>query len=126
MANAPFARFKVVEYSCRHRREFPVKGNIPALGEKVWCPRCTRESSVIKHLEEFRVRCSNCPYSRAFGANRLQAEIAASKHHNKLPWHEVTLWFGSKKDHIWPKNDQHLFAKALPRTPVDTVDLPPF
>jgi transcription elongation factor Elf1 len=126
VANAPFERFVVVEFACRHRREFSVKSNVPPLGEHMICLRCRRETTVIKHLEEYRVRCSDCLYSRPFGANRLQAEIAASKHHNRYPYHEVTMWKGTHKAHTWERNQQQLFAKSLPRKPVDTLDLPPF
>lgn len=126
MANVPFTRFTVVEFDCRHRREFPAKGNIPQVGDAMYCLRCRRETIVRKHLEEYRVRCSDCTYSRPFGANRLRSEIAASKHHNKFPYHEVTLWLGINKAHVWPKNEQKLFTESLPGKDVDRVDRPPF
>ena len=126
MANTPFERYIVVEFACRHRREFTVKHNVPAIGESLYCLRCRRDTTVVKHLKEYRIRCSDCRYSRPFGANRLQAEIAASKHHNRFPNHLVTMWEGVDKAHEWARNDQKLFTKNLPRKAVDTLDLPPF
>lgn len=126
MANTPFERFKVVEFACRHRREFPAKGNVPQKGDAIYCLRCRAETTVIKHLEEYRVRCSDCRYSRPFGAAKTRAEIAASKHHNRYPYHEVKLWLGARTVHVWKKNEQHLFAKSLPGKHVSDLDLPPF
>lgn len=126
MANTPFKRFIVVEFECKHRREFEAKGNIPPVGEVMICLRCRRETKVVKHLEEYRVRCSDCTYSRPFGASRLQAEIAASKHHNRFPYHQVTLWKGAAITHTWKRNEQHLFAKALQSKRPSGVDEYPF
>lgn len=126
MGNTPFQRFTVVEFDCKHRREFPAKNNPPAVGDILYCLQCRDSVKVTKHLEEYRVRCSDCRYSRPFGANRLQAEIAASKHHNRYPYHEVTMWLGARTARVWPKNEQHLFAKALPGNRPSDVDVPPF
>lgn len=126
MANTPFKRFIVVEFDCKHQREFEAKGNIPAVGDTMICLRCRHAVKVTKHREEYRVRCSDCTYSRPFGASRLQAEIAASKHHNRFPYHEVKLWLGAQSVHTWKRNEQHLFAKSLPRKRVSDLDLPPF
>src|SRR3546814_1074844 len=81
MANTPFARFVVIEFACRHRREFPAKGNIPQKGDAMYCLKCRAETTVIKHLEEYRVRCSDCRYSRPFGAAKTRSEIARSEEH---------------------------------------------
>jgi len=126
MSQTPFQRFTVVEFSCRHRREFPAKGNIPRRGDSIYCLSCRSETTVLKHLEEYRVRCSDCRYSRPFGANRLQAEIKASKHQNRYPYHEVKLWHGAQTVHVWKRNEAHLFAKALPGNRPSDVDVPPF
>lgn len=126
MANTPFDRFVVIEFACKHRREFPAKGNVPAKGDAIICLRCRSETTVVRKLEEYRVRCSDCRYSRPFGANSLQAEIAASKHHNRYPYHLVTLWHGVRKAREWPRNEQQLFTKALPGDPASQVDVPPF
>lgn len=126
MASLPFKRFVVVEFECHHTRDFPYMGNLPAVGEALWCLRCRRETKVIKHLKEYRVRCSDCPYSRGFGANSLQAEIAASKHHNRYPYHEVKLWHGVDVAHVWARNPDSIFAKALLSEKHGGVDQPPF
>lgn len=126
MANTPFQRFVVIEFDCKHRREFPAKGNIPVPGEEMYCLRCRAAVKVVQQLEEYRVRCSDCTYSRPFGAARLQSEIAASKHHNRFPYHEVKLWLGARTVRTWKRNEDHLFTKSLPRKRVSDLDLPPF
>lgn len=126
MANIPFKRYVVVEYECRHRREFSAGGHVPPVGENMYCLTCRRETVVIKHLDEYRVRCSDCRYSRPFGANRLQAEIAASKHHNRFPYHEVTMWKGHRSEHVWKRNEAKIFTEPLPGKRAAQVDLPPF
>jgi hypothetical protein len=122
----PFERYMVVEFACHHRREFRVTDGIPQVGEKLICLQCRKGTKVVRHYEEFRIRCSNCRYGRAFGLNRLQAEIAASKHHNRNPHHMVSLWLGAQKIRKWPPNEQQLFTKTLPRNAVDNIDVPPF
>ncbi len=126
MSQTPFQRFVVVEFDCKHRREFPAKGNIPPVGDTMICLRCREAVKVAKHLEEYRVRCSDCRYSRPFGAAKTRAEIAASKHHNRYPYHEVKLWLGARTVHVWKRNEQHLFAKALQSKRPSGVDEYPF
>ncbi len=126
MSQDPFQRFVVIEFACKHRREFPAKGNIPAVGEAMYCLRCRAETRVIKQLEEYRVRCSDCRYSRPFGAAKIRAEIAASKHHNRFPYHEVNLWLGTRTVHTWKRNEQKLFTEPLPESGASGVDAYPF
>lgn len=44
------------------------------------CRQCGRPIKVIGVQEEFRVRCTECRYSRGFGQGRTTAETYAAKH----------------------------------------------
>lgn len=115
----------MAEFDCHHKRSFE-RSKCPKVNERMYCLTCRQEVTVLQIVDEYRVRCEDCTYSRPFGANRLQAEIKASRHHNRFPYHEVSLYLGTQKIHEWPKNEQHLFAKSLPGKRVSDVDLPPF
>lgn len=125
MARSIHAPYIMVVFDCHHKRSFE-RAKAPVKGDRLYCLTCRQEVTVTAKVDEFRVRCNDCTFSRPYGANRLQAEIMASRHHNRYPYHEVTLILGTKIERTWPKNEQHLFAKALPGKRVSDVDLPPF
>lgn len=81
-----------VTFECGHKWLFPAP--VPKMGEILWCMKCRKESVVKFALDEFRIRCEGCTYSRPFGAARLGAEIAAAKHRQRFPGHVVRLLNG--------------------------------
>lgn len=125
MSRGYSAPYVMVEFSCHHKRSFERK-RIPPRGEVMYCLTCRQEVVVVGTIDEYRIRCNDCTYSRPYGANKLQAEIQGSKHHNRYPYHEVILIHGTQEIHKWPKNEQHLFAKSLQGKRVSDLDLPPF
>ncbi len=92
--------------TCRHYREFD-SAHAPKKGDDMWCFRCRTWGKCESLTKEFKIWCRGCKWSRGFGRNRLQAEIKASKHHNKFPEHEVWLAEGGDVVHRWNPNQTH-------------------
>lgn len=116
--------------TCRHYREFD-SAHAPKKGDDMWCFRCRTWGKCESLTKEFKIWCRGCKWSRGFGRNRLQAEIKASKHHNRFPEHEVWLAEGGDVVHRWMPQPNALFglskisAKTRSRG-VEQLDLPPF
>ena len=116
--------------TCRHYREFD-SSHAPKKGDDMWCFRCRTWGKCESLNKEFKVWCRGCKWSRGFGRNRLQAEIKASKHHNRFPEHEVWLAEGSDVVHQWKPQPNALCGlskiSAKNRSSgVEQLDLPPF
>lgn len=119
------APFVIVVFDCNHKRSFE-RARCPQPGDEMICVSCRKPVTVTDVVEEYRVRCSNCTFSRPYGQNRVQAEIVGSKHHNRYPHHEVKLFLGTKQVHIWRPNPDGLFTKILHGKNVEDLALPPF
>jgi hypothetical protein len=93
-------QFVTAYMTCRHHREYkPV--HAPAVGEEMWCFRCQKYREVVNIPQVYGVRCVTCRYTRIKGAEKLGAEILASKHHNKHPSHLTILWLGKDLVREW-------------------------
>ena len=87
-------RNSLIQFSCKHTRVFP--NPAPRLGDTLWCPKCRAEVTVEHAPDEWRIRCVDCIYARAYGAAKINAEIAASKHRMRKTGHTVRLYNGNK------------------------------
>lgn len=105
-----------VVYECKHVVEYT---HPPMIGESVWCFKCERMVTVESAPDEWRIRCTRCPYTRRTGAARLNAEIAASKHANKKG-HPVAVYNGRKR--VYVVGEQN---RGQPQLPLMHED-PPF
>lgn len=47
-------------------------------------------------LIEWRIACETCHYGKSFGAARLNAQLAADRHHRKQRSHTVNVWNGDR------------------------------
>lgn len=84
----------LITTSCGHNRLFAIPA--PKTGEVIWCLRCRQERKVISAPGEWKIRCRNCIYSRAFGQAQLNSEISAAKHRMKYPTHTVDIYNGQE------------------------------
>lgn len=85
---------KTVVLECRHKVEFNYAP--PAIGEKIWCARCTIYRVITSIVDQLRVRCLRCNFSHAYGRDWDRAYKAASKHVSNYPSHSVKVWDGAK------------------------------
>lgn len=66
----------------------------PMVGDDIYCVRCQKMCTVTHAPTEYRIRCRACSYGRAFGAARLNAEMAAARHRKRKPGHPVRIFNG--------------------------------
>lgn len=89
-------KIKRVHLSCGHARSYRVPA--PVIGDEVFCVRCDGMATVESAPDEWRVRCRDCPLGRMFGASKLTAEMAATRHWNKHRTHVVDVLNGKRVD----------------------------
>jgi hypothetical protein len=83
----------LVTFSCGHSQYFRYPA--PKQGETILCLRCRICRMVISAPDEWRLKCRNCIYTRAFGQAQLNCEISAGKHRIKYPGHVVDIYNGN-------------------------------
>ena len=112
---------------CRHWRVFD-STHVPPIGDNMYCFRCKKFTTCVAHNVEFRIVCKGCKWSRSYGRSKLNAEIAASRHHQKNPEHEIWMAEGPKVIHKWKAQPNALFglSKISAKKRTETLDLPPF
>jgi hypothetical protein len=81
----------LIVYKCKHVRMY--EEPVPLNGELVWCVQCANEVYVTSSLNDYRIRCENCIYSRKFGVVLRDAEVAASRH-SRSKQHCVRVYDG--------------------------------
>lgn len=90
--------------SCHHTRSVPIERTKEWIaGTEIWCFKCQENRAILHYVLEFAYKCLNCRSARTFGAARLNMEIAASRHHRRMPHHEVVGFKGDEELHRWRK-----------------------
>ena len=100
---------------CKHKLN--MRGAPPKVGDDIWCPRCGEVRIVDSAQPEYRVRCTQCRYSRGYGSARVTALTKASKHALQKR-HKVNIWLGRKIIETSGAN--------LSQLNLSDVDTPPF
>lgn len=118
-------KYVMVQFACGHSREWE-RAKKPQPLQDAWCLRCHKTVDIALVLEEYRVRCYGCRYSRPFGMARKNAEIKGAQHHNKHPDHEVKILYGDKPVHVYPIQSEQIFTKILPAGAPSELEKPPF
>lgn len=90
----------------------------------LWCNRCRKELVVIRGVNEWRIQCQNCIYSRPFGAAKLNAEVSAAKHRMKHPDHVVRIYSGNQFMRQFPDAKTERNQTVIPMTPERDSDIP--
>jgi hypothetical protein len=105
----------IVMLECDHQLIF---GSAPPkIGELLYCPRCRHAKPVTDVAKEWRFRCQDCSYARAFGAAKLTCVTKASAHSVRCG-HRVQVIFGAHLIDTVGENRNQLDISAL--------DIPPF
>lgn len=102
---------KHVTLSCGHSTLWGAPW--PKFGETVYCRRCVDYRRVRSVIDEYRVRCGQCPLSRAYGQDLEGAQRVASRHVMKFS-HTVTVWEGNRVvETIAPQGDSLPYDSVL-------------
>lgn len=116
--------------SCHHVRSIPIaKAKELISGSEVWCFKCQANAVILHYVIEFGYKCMDCRSARTFGAARLNMEIAASRHHRRMPHHEVVGFKGDEVLHRWkkqPKSDALPLGDDAPYRTEIPSEIPPF
>lgn len=123
----PPKKIKLPDYiavmmDCRHIRERRRRDN-PQVGDMMWCLRCHKDVSILKVIEEFRIKCMTCRYGRLGGTRVHGAATYAVKHHRKNPSHEVLILRGLDVVKTFAPQAEKLFTEPLPP---GVLEVPPF
>lgn len=111
-------------YECGHKREVKREGT-PDVGEKWYCFRCHEKKRIEARIESWRIKCSDCTYSRSYGGVRLQAEVKAGRHH-RSKGHEITMYKGAEVWHVWATKITPDFTVILPSEGANEMEVPPY
>lgn len=90
-------RMITVTLACHHRPSFREARTAPAVGESIYCTRCTDYQQVVVSKTNHRVRCRDCQLSGKDIANLDTARRKASRHVMKRATHRVDIFDGDKK-----------------------------
>lgn len=86
---------------------------MPEEGELLWCKHC-REYMEATIIDEFRVRCQNCRFSRRYGTAELTA-LTKATHHALTKMHEVVVTRGQEiVEKISPGGIQQVLPSDTP------------
>lgn len=101
--------------TCGHHITISPSVTPPAVGDEYWCPRHYSLSTVMKKLsraQQYIAHCDSCRFSRNYGAAKLTAGLAATKHAQRHPGHSVTVLDGNGK----------VMQTSKHRPPAETLD----
>lgn len=101
--------------TCNHTPKF--SRPVPKIGDQLFCVLCDRYVSVMGHVDEWVLKCTECNYTRRYGQAQLTAETMAAKH-GATKNHTVALWHGEKVDHLVHEHATPMIAPFH--------DMPPF
>ena len=94
----------IITFDCGHTVLF--RQPTPKIGDFGYCIKCRMETRVMHAPPEWRIRCTNCKYSRRFGASRDDALIAVGKHRRMYPLHVLKVQNGNSPPEIYGNRDQ--------------------
>lgn len=96
----------VVLDGCSHTPEYDWQYR-PLEGDAIYCYKCASVRTYVRYMDQYRVQCDDCRFTRNKGTAKLNAEIEASKHHLKNPDHMVKLFLGRQVVHIWKRSAEN-------------------
>lgn len=96
----------VLLLSCGHGQELPARVDV----EVSYCYRCRELVKIFSQHDQWRIKCLDCRYGRAFGAGKYAAQRAADKHCRERT-HRVQVLEGSRVDGV---RTLQMFMNELP------------
>lgn len=100
-----------VSLVCGHVILFSI---MPLPHDTLWCVKCMDNQHVLE-IQEWKIVCHNCKYSRRFGQAALTAQTRASAHACKRQ-HTVDVYYYGELQHV-----SETVTQTLP-----IFDAPPF
>lgn len=89
-----------VQLACDQYVKLGRSVTIPKQGDDYWCRKhnhLTTVTRVLDRADQYIVTCDERDYSRNYGASKLGAQLACTRHSQKHPGHHVTLRDGNGK-----------------------------
>lgn len=101
-----------VLFSCKHERYY--HRPFPEIGEETTCYRCRSVVTIQGYVQEYNWYCTECRRARYFNTDKLNMELAATRHQLAYPGHPVQLRRGGEPYKTYEPRQPELPAGSDP------------